>query len=179
MKPWRFLWCLCLLTYPVSATAQKVMVDFDRNSTFPKYKTFTLKEGSVPGNPFASQRIHDAVELQLGSKGFRRAMGSDPDLLVVYHASTHEDISLSTYYSSWGPGWYPYWGMPMSTTATTSVDTQKKGTLAVDVWDAHTKKLLWRGTAQDSISDNPQKNEKKIKKAAAKMFENFPPKPKQ
>jgi hypothetical protein len=46
--------------------------------------------------------------------------------------------------------------------------------LAVDLIDAKAKKLVWRATATDTVSDNPQKNEKKIHKAVEKMFEKYP-----
>lgn len=173
MKVVRILVGIWLSVYGVQAFAQKVNVDFDKTENFKKFKTFAWKEGASSGNPFADQRIKEAVELQLGSKGLRRAMGVEPDSLVVFNASTREDLSLNTYYSSWGPGWYPYWGGP--TTVTTTVDRQKKGTLVIDVWDAATKKLVWRGVAEDTISDKPEKNAKKIQKAAAKMFKQFPP----
>jgi uncharacterized protein DUF4136 len=172
MKVGRIPLGVCLLILSTPAFAQKVSVDFDKSANFKKLKTFSWKEG-MGASPFANQRIREAVELQLGSKGFRRAVNVDPDFLVVYHASASEDLSLSAYYSGWGPGWYPYWGGP--TTVTTTVDRQKKGTVIVDLWDAGTKKLLWRGTAEDAISDKPEKNAKRIQKAAAKMFKEFPP----
>ena len=167
---------ICLLGLSAQAVAQDVNVDFDKYVNFKKFKTFAWKQGTSSGNPFADQRIKEAVELQLGGKGLRRALNVDPDCLVVFHASTSEELSLSTYYSGWGPGWYPYWGVPA--TVTTSVDRQKKGTLVVDLWDAGTKKLFWRGTAQDTLSDKPEKNAKKVQKATAKMFKKFPPPPK-
>jgi uncharacterized protein DUF4136 len=173
LQPLLGLISVSLLLFEAQAFAQEVNVDFDKTANFKKFKTFAWKEGMSTGNPFADQRIKEAVELQLGSRGLRRAMNVDPDCLVVFHASTSEDLSLNTYYSGWGPGWYPYWGGPA--TVTTTVDRQKKGTLIVDLWDASTKKLFWRGVAQDTLSDKSEKNEKKIQKAAAKMFKQFPP----
>jgi hypothetical protein len=34
---------------------------------------------------------------------------------------------------------------------------------------------VFRGTAEDELSDNPEKNAKRLEKASAKMFKNFPP----
>ena len=48
-----------------------------------------------------------------------------------------------------------------------------KGTLVVDIWDAKTKDMVFRGTTTDTISDKPEKNEKKINKGMKKMFEEF------
>jgi hypothetical protein len=33
----------------------------------------------------------------------------------------------------------------------------------------------WRGVAQQSLSDKPDKNEKKLEKAVTKMLDHFPP----
>ena len=49
------------------------------------------------------------------------------------------------------------------------------GMLVVDMFDAKTKSLVFRGTAEDEISDNPEKNQKRIEKASVKMFKEFPP----
>jgi hypothetical protein len=62
--------------------------------------------------------------------------------------------------------------------ATTTVENYKEGTLVVDMFDANTKKLLWRGNATDTLSDKSDKNIKKLDKSVEKMFKDFPPKPK-
>jgi hypothetical protein len=45
----------------------------------------------------------------------------------------------------------------------------------VDIFDAKSKALLFRGTAADEVSDKPEKNIKKVDKATSKMFKDFPP----
>jgi hypothetical protein len=45
----------------------------------------------------------------------------------------------------------------------------------VDIFNAKSKALLFRGVAQDELSDKPEKNKKKAAKASEKMFKNFPP----
>ena len=45
----------------------------------------------------------------------------------------------------------------------------------MDIFDAKTKALMFRGTASDEISDKPEKNVKKVQKASDKMFKDFPP----
>jgi hypothetical protein len=44
------------------------------------------------------------------------------------------------------------------------------GTLVVDLYDTNTKRLVWRGTASDTLSDDPSKNEKKLEEAVSKMI---------
>jgi hypothetical protein len=45
----------------------------------------------------------------------------------------------------------------------------------IDLYDAKTKQLIWRGSAEDTLSDNAAKNEKNLDKGVAKMFKVFPP----
>ena len=49
------------------------------------------------------------------------------------------------------------------------------GTLVVDIFNAKSKALMFRGTATDELSDKPEKNQKKLAKASDKMFKEFPP----
>ena len=60
-------------------------------------------------------------------------------------------------------------------TSITRVSTYQVGTLIVDLWDAKTKKLIWRGVASDTLSDSPQKNQGKIDKVTEEMFKRYPP----
>ena len=45
----------------------------------------------------------------------------------------------------------------------------------MDIFDAKTKALVYRGTASDEISNKPEKNAKKLAKASDKLFKDFPP----
>jgi hypothetical protein len=66
-------------------------------------------------------------------------------------------------------GW-GYYGMaagPVS--STTRVVEYTRGTLVVDIWDAKSKELVWRGTVSDTLPDNVQKAEKLVVKAIGKL----------
>jgi hypothetical protein len=45
------------------------------------------------------------------------------------------------------------------------------------MYDAKTEQLIWRGSAEGSVSDKATKNEKNLDKGVAKMFKKFPPEP--
>jgi hypothetical protein len=51
----------------------------------------------------------------------------------------------------------------------------REGTLVVDLYDAKTKQLIWRGSAEDTVSNDAAKNEKNMDKSDVKMFKKFPP----
>jgi hypothetical protein len=46
----------------------------------------------------------------------------------------------------------------------------------VDLFDAKTKNLMWRGSASDTLSDKSDENIKNLNKGVQKMFDHFPPK---
>ena len=96
--------------------------------------------------------------------------------MVVLHGATEKEKTLNTFYSG-GYGGYGWRGMGAGGmgTATTTTSEYIVGTLVVDIFDAKSKQLLFRGTAQDELSDKPEKNVKKLTKASDKMFKDFPP----
>jgi hypothetical protein len=59
--------------------------------------------------------------------------------------------------------------------ATVTTQTYKEGTLVIDMYDAKTKRLIWRGAVEGTLSDRAGKNEENLNKAVAKMFKDFPP----
>ena len=64
-------------------------------------------------------------------------------------------------------------GMGMSTT---TPEVTKVGNVVVDIFDAHSKKLLWHGKDSDDLSSNSDKNIGKMQKDIKNMFKHFPPK---
>jgi hypothetical protein len=172
------LFGLVLLLFTVSnavnAWGQKVIVDFDKEANFAAYKTYAWTKGTPVQNPLMDQRITGGIDKQLAAKGLQKVdAGANPDLVVLYHGAVGTETQLNTM-STGGYGWgyRRGGGMGMSTT---TVDKIPVGQLAVDIGDAKTKMLLWLGNASDTLSDKPEKNEKKINSALEKMFKKFPP----
>ena len=48
------------------------------------------------------------------------------------------------------------------------------GTMIVDLYDAKDKTLIWRGIAQNTLSNNGNKNSQMVSKAVQKMFKQYP-----
>ena len=158
------------------AFAQDVKTDFDKNANFGAIKTFAVKIGTSWNNQISEKRIIDEIAQTLTEKGWKQ-VDANPDALVLLHGATEKQKSLNTFYSG-GYGGYGYrgWGgMGGMGTATTTTSEYLVGTLVVDIFDAKSKALMFRGTASDEISDKPEKNIKKVEKATAKMFKDFPP----
>jgi len=170
MKSLRILLSLLVLSSLPAAIAQKVATDYDHKADFNQYHTYAWTTGTPIQSQLWDQRIIDGVDKQLAAKGFRKVDNSaDPDLYVLYHGAVGHQAQLNT--TNMG-GWGWRWGGGM---ATTSVDYIPVGQLSVDIGDAKTKKVMWISTSSDTLSDNPDKNQKKLDKALNKMFQKFPP----
>jgi len=168
---------ICLGFFTVAA--QEVKTDYDHNFNFSQVHTFAVKIGTSWGNQLSEDRAKNTVTQALTEKGWQPADETTADALVLLHGATETKKSLNTFYSG-GYGGYGWggWGGGMGT-ATTTESEYRVGTLVVDIFDAKTKKLIFRGVGQDELSDKPEKNTKKLEKGVAKIFKNFPPQAKE
>jgi len=155
------------------ALAQKVVVDSNPAAAFASYRTYTWTVGTPAANPLAEQRIHALVDQQLVAKGLSKATAS-PDVVIATHVVTKEEKELNVN-DFGGFGWG--YGYGFGGTRTATVETYTVGTLVVDIYDAKTKMLVWRGTGTDTLSSKPDKNTGKADKALDKMFKQYPPTP--
>jgi hypothetical protein len=157
-----------------TALAQQVKTDFDHQANFSQYKTYSWQE-IKPANSLWDARIQRALDAQLAAKGWTKVENGG-DVAVVAIATSHTERTLQTFYDGMGGGWR-WRGFGGMGEATTTEQDYKEGTLVVDMYDAKTKQLIWRGSSEDTVSNNAQKNEKNLDKGVAKMFKKFPPEP--
>jgi Domain of unknown function (DUF4136) len=151
-----------------NALAQKVTVDWDKTNLFSDYKTYAWGNNKHAKDPLMDQRIKQGIEMHLASNGLQKVdANSNPDLMVKYEVGTETHDQINTFGDGWG-----WWGDSMSTT---TVQKITEGQLIVDIGDAEKKKLIWRGTADKTLSSDPEKVDKAINKGLTKMFEKFPP----
>lgn len=168
---------ICTLFFLIlmgSAFAQKVQTDFDHQANFSQYKTYSWQE-IKPANSLWDARIKSAVDAQLAAKGWTQ-VDSGGDVALVAIKTSQTQRTLQTFYDGVGGGWgWRRFGGGGFGDATTTEQDYKVGTLVVDLYDAKTKQLIWRGSAQDTVSDKATQNEKNLDKGVAKMFKAFPP----
>jgi hypothetical protein len=154
----------CLALIPATASAQKVSVDYDKSVDFSTYRTYAWRALGASPNPLMDKRILNAIDAQLAAKGWTK-VEAEPVAIVIYRAGVDVRRQLNEWRS--GPRW--------SGIGTVSVEEIHTGQLAVDIYDASTRQLLWRGLASDTMADNPEKNETRLNDAVAKLFKQFPP----
>ena len=158
------------LLFATAAFAQQVKTDYDRSTNFSQYKTYSWEKVQTQ-DPLWVDRIKEAVNTALPAKGLT-PVASGGDVSIVAIEMTKNQQNLNTFYDGFGGGWR--WGGGFGN-ATTTVDNYKVGTLVVDLFDAKTKTVIWRGSSSDTLSDKSDKNIKNLDKGVQKMFEHFPP----
>jgi hypothetical protein len=153
----------------------KVTTDYDHDANFSKYRSFSWVMEPHTKNPLMKDRIVEAINQELRAKGLT-LVENGGSLDIAAHAATKEEKTLQSFYDGF-PGWG--WNSRFGGTTTVTVDTYEVGTLVVDLFDSSTKQVVWRGVATDTISDDPDKNTKKLHEDVADMFKKFPPKGKE
>ena len=173
----RIWFSMAIAVLSATASLAEVKTDYDRTADFSRYKTYSW--GNVhTQNPLFVDRIKAAVTSALATKGWTE-VESGGDVSIMAMEMTQDHQTLNTYYDNFGGGgWGWRWGGGFGDdfgTSTTTEQTYKVGTLVVDLFDTSTKKLLWRGSASDTLSDKSDKNIQKLNSDVKKLFEHFPP----
>ena len=165
-----------------AALAQDVRYNFDKDTDFSKFKTYKwvqLKDAAKP-NELLDKQIKEALDAELAKKGLTKTDADQADLYIGYQAGVGTEKQFTSYDTGWGfgPGWYGggwYGGGGGMTTGQTS--TIYVGQLAVDMYDSANHDLVWRGLASKTIDPKakPEKQQKNLAKAVAKLLKNYPP----
>ena len=170
-----------LLAGAVTAFAQEVRYNFDKQTNFSQFKTYrwvTLKGAQAP-NQLLDMQIKAAIDMELAKKGLTRTDAETADLYVGYQSAISTEKQFTSFDTGWGygPGWGGGWyggggGVTQGQTSTIYV-----GQIAVDMYNTGMKQLVWRGLASKTIDENakPEKQQKNLTKAMNKLFKNYPP----
>lgn len=166
-----------VLGFAACATAVRAGADFDRDVDMTPYQSFAWGEPDdlptgdprLDNNPFFVDRLHEAIDREMSARGFRMTEG-EADLLIHHHASVRSrvqvfDVDRRAGYdvNEYGPG--------------TDVYEYEEGTFLVDIADASTKRILWRGWAQADIEaalESPDRMKELLDASVTRMFEAFP-----
>jgi hypothetical protein len=124
-------------------------------------------------NRLVQKRIQQAIVQGLAQRGYAQVR-QDPDFLVAYHAAIDEAIDTRTMYNSYRvvpqvEGW--------ALEPSRLVERYEVGTLLVDVFDSHSKELIWRGRVQSRVQDlgDPGARAERTNDVVRTLLEQFPP----
>jgi len=183
---------------PAAAMGQKVSHDYDRDTDFTRFRTYAFKdiptkettaaETTTYDNSLVDERTKEAVASQLESRGLRRAE-EHPDVYVITRRTFETQKNYTVYnpygwgwgYSPYGWGWSGYsWGWGGYGWNSGYADIQVRdiivGTTTIDLEDAATGELLWRGVGvkRVHVHSSPEHRDKRVIRGVAKIFKKFP-----
>lgn len=170
---------LCLLALSACAASVHVANDYDPQVTLTNYQHWAWhpKEEPLPPNAYVSElvmdRIERAVEDQLALQGKDKVDAAKADFFVRTHLVVEDKLDVQDWDMSYGFYHRPFlWDARHDITVT----PYKQGTLIVDLVDAKTGKLFWRGTGESRINPEqaPADREKRVREVVRAVLAQYP-----
>lgn len=136
------------------------------------YDTFgwAAVDTGVPGdprldnNPFFHDYLRGAIDRHLLSRGYEPTVLS-PDVYVHYHASTRQKIHVTGHEST------------TDRRRDRAVEIYDEGTIVIDLMDAQTGALVWRGAAQSGLAGvvaDQRRMEETIERVVSRILARLP-----
>jgi hypothetical protein len=150
----------------------------DRGLVWSKYKTFewgpadALPAGDprLDKDPFFQDHVEGAIEKAMATHGFARSRGAErPDVLIHYHANVTERLDVDQIDRGFG--------YCSTADCEPRLARYEAGTLVVDIVDAASNVLIWRGWAQGSLGGvlgNRDRLRDRIDESVRQMFATLP-----
>jgi hypothetical protein len=156
---------VCLVA--TTAVAQQVSVNYNHQANFSQYHTYAWGSNNKNQirNSILAQVAQQDINTAMQGKGLQMVQESqNPDLILVATGGEREQTS----YSAWGMRGI---GGGMGGI---SPEQNVEATMIVNLYEAKTQSLIWRGIAQDTLNNNGNKNQEMVQKAIQKMFKQWP-----
>lgn len=164
----RTCWALIVATGLLTTAWASVTTDYDHHVNFSNYKTYSWGQLET-GNSLWDQRVKNAIDSQLAAKGWTQ-LPSEGDVVVNAFGKNRREQNVHV---SWSGFDSHLWG-PFGD-ATPTRDTYHVGTLVVEMSDATSNNLIWRGVLSGTLSSRPDKDTNKLDNGVREMFKHFPP----
>jgi hypothetical protein len=151
----------------------------ERGLDFSRYISYSLEspgafatgDPRLDNNVFFQDHLQGAIGRELNARGFM-AVDSRPDLLVHYHASVRKDVDINGADRKKG-----YEIGYSGSEADARPFVFDEGTLTIDIIDARTNRLVWRGWAERSLDGaiNDQAwLQRRIEDTITRIFDKMP-----
>jgi hypothetical protein len=169
-----------LLGTVVALTAQKVSTEYDNETDFAAFKTYSWVKGTPAPDPNVDLYIKTVVNELLREKQMKQVESHEADVLITYHAAGDTDLAISGFVdpSHVATGGTPLpgqtvWSEP--STAGTTARLVRKRSLSFQMLNRSTQKVFWTGTAKLTLKEKRADQLDQLDKTLTKIFEQFPP----
>jgi uncharacterized protein DUF4136 len=150
-----------LMTLLLVAGSVTTSVEYDHQADFAQYKTWSWGQGGAAAlNPVTDKAIRDAIEKALAGRG-RSRVEAGAALSVVYHASRVTQIDRLPLTSA-------------SPAPPSGIRYSQKGSLVIDLVDAASGKVVWRGHAAGVLRYGPKEIAAQIDAAVEEVLAQLP-----
>jgi len=174
VRPELLVLLLVMVTLPQCSYAGSVRAHAAPGADLTRYKTYQwlptrvlTGTGVVENEPVLTPLIKDAVNREMTQRGLTE-VAEGGDLQISAGITTHAVPQLEAVLFA-GPQDLTY-----ATPIATMGRYNRKGSLIVNLIDSKTKKSAWAGLAEEDLSDAKGAGQKKIAKAAVKLFKKYP-----
>ena len=161
-----------------------VSQDFEQGFDFSGLETFAWEPnendrwGLAASNQLVDRRIRSAVENNLISQQFSQVDAAEADFLISYNVVVDQRIRSSNLSGGVTVGRSSvgrHGSIGIGTGST--IHTYEQGTLYIDVVDAASDKLVWRGVSSQALPDlsDPQRLTDHVNTTVAAILAQFPP----
>ncbi len=201
----RAAWSSAAVLVLAGCASLQVRTDYDQGASFTPLSTYDWNGGEVDAgsnpalnNPLLGKHIRGAVEGELDRMGYRKTSGT-PDFRIAYRLVAQERSRFfgSGYGGPYGygrshfgghhgfrgyggrffsPYGYGYSGAGYGYGGSGRVREYLRGTLVLDITDARTQEVIWRGWASKSLNRDPRPEKVRmyVDEAVAEMLADFP-----
>ena len=173
----------CGASNPLQVKTDVVTTEFDLFSSYAWYAKDLESQGNVPQARQFDALLKSKVNDHLAGKGYQ-SVASGNDFYINYEVTADDSINVKemNVYSGLGEGFV--WRHGERTVANDmylqgkeyEVEQFKKGTLVLDIINAKTNKLAWRGIANKRIESslNNVEREKVVSEAVSRLLKDIP-----
>jgi hypothetical protein len=166
----------------VACAGHSVRTDFDNSTAFDGFESFAWLE-PLPGNvenplldsPLFGRKVRQSATAALAERGFIEVDEEAADFLITYHTSVRErlrDSGVSVGFS-FGGG-YRRGVRSIVVGDQFGRDSYEEGTLMIDIIDARTDELVWRGWTASNVRPDRYTDEA-VAEAVRAILAKFPP----
>ena len=160
----------CLTLMPVGSHIERGL-DFERYRTYDwaPADALPVTDERLRDNPFFVDDVHGAIDTELNRRGLERATAERADLFVHYHAAVNGRLEVAA-----RPGRFRDC---VGDDCRAEVTTYEAGTLVIDLVDASTRRLVWRGWAEhrlEDMQDDPVEVKRRVVSGVHRIFSTLP-----
>jgi hypothetical protein len=173
----------------LAACATNIRSEHAPGAMLTNYQTFRWKmpktkhrkvKNPILDSGILDERVKHAVINVLLSRGYTQARpGEQPDFIITYHTTSKQTLKSQGFYPDFGFTYgYPFgFGgifTPFPSYGGENVETQEEAALILDIIDAKSGRLVWRGWQTEALTQG-NFSKQQVQQSIRKILKQFPP----